>query len=95
MGSKGKIASYTTLGFALACLVWHVVITTVPYLPSGTVIDAAFLDTLKWMTVIRYAVMIFLGSMIFVPLIIVLFKDDNKRNKIIMSSVCSNRCFRG
>ena len=87
MESKGKTASYITLGAAVACLIWHVIITTVPYLPSGTVIDAAFLNTLKWMTVIRYAVMIFFGAMIFVPSIVLIFKGDNKRNKIILATV--------
>ena len=42
---------YIFAGFAFALLVEYV-----PYLPAGHVIDEKFLNTLKWMTVIRYMI---------------------------------------
>lgn len=58
-----------------------------PFIPSGKVIDESFLNALKWMTVAKYAVLIAFVALTLFPILIVGFKHENSRDRIIIISI--------
>lgn len=84
MNSRVAPVVFTSILIGLG---WMVLTDHIPYVPSGNVIDAAFLNTLKFMTALKYLVSIAAVSMIFIPVIVTGFKKESRKNKNIIIGI--------
>lgn len=58
-----------------------------PLVPSGHVIDAQFVTSLKWITLLMYFAVIFFMALVILPYIIMKFKQETRRNRIIIAVI--------
>lgn len=70
---------YIVAGFAFALLVDYI-----PYIPAGHVIDENFLNTLKWMTVLRYLIPISAFALLFGVVFTHWFKKGEKTRRVLV-----------
>lgn len=71
---KEAIPIFISLGAIAVAAIWSLVADMIPFVPSGTVIDDDFLNTLKYLTIFKYAIWIPLILLIIVPLMYSGFK---------------------
>lgn len=84
VSKKKKVLDIIWIACIVAGFAFTLLVEYIPYMPAGHVIDDKFLNTLKWMTVIRYMIPIGAFGLLFGVVFTHWFKNGDKTRRVLV-----------
>lgn len=87
MEKNKRLSGALMISGIVICMVWFMFIRTIPFVPSGYVIDKQFLNDFKWLTVLKFSIVVAGLLLCFVPIIINFFREGSDLKKTVTKIV--------